>query len=67
MTGTAMKMPRWWPVRKARQVARQAEADADRAHRELVAPLRAMREDDRLTEAVQRDVTRWMRRQGGPA
>jgi hypothetical protein len=54
-----MKMPRWrlWAHRvEARELADEAVAARDRAHREVVVPLRAMRSGDYLTRAIARDI-----------
>jgi hypothetical protein len=54
-----MKKPRWW-VRRAetRRLAEEAEEARDRAHREVVVPLREMRAGDFLTPAIARDIRR---------
>jgi hypothetical protein len=59
--GEAMKMPRWrlWARRvEARELAEEAEAARDRAHREVVVPLRELRSGDHLTPAIARDIRR---------
>lgn len=54
--GGAMRRPRWWPVRKTREIAEQAEAARDRTHRELIEPLRLMRRGDFLTPAIAEEI-----------
>lgn len=56
--GGAMRKPGWWPVRKTRKLAEQAEADRARAHRELIVPLRQMRRGDYLTPAIAEQIRR---------
>ena len=55
---------RWWRMRGPRQttlLADKAEADRDRAIREVVEPLRRMRQGDYLTKAVADDIRRQQR------
>lgn len=56
--GEAMRKPRWPWARKAeaRKLAEEAEAARDRAHREVIVPLREMRAGDFLTPAIARDI-----------
>ena len=56
--GAAMKKPEWWPVRKTRQIADEAEAAAARTHREVSEPLRQMRRGDFLAPAIAEDIRR---------
>lgn len=60
MNGDAvMRKPKWWPApRKTRRIADQAEADRDRAHRELIVPLREMRRGDFLAPAIAEQIRR---------
>ena len=60
----AMRRPGWWPVRKTRKIADAAEAARDRTHREVVVPLRQMRQGDFLTPAVVDDIRRQQQREG---
>lgn len=54
-----MRKPRWLARRaQARELADEAEAARDKAHREVVVPLRAMRSGDFLTPAIARDIRR---------
>jgi hypothetical protein len=59
-----MRRPEWWPVRKTRQLADEAEEAAARTHREVTEPLRKMRQGDHLTPAVVNDIRRQQRREG---
>jgi hypothetical protein len=55
--GEAMRKPRWLARRaETRRLAEEAEAARDRAHREVVVPLRAMRSGDYLTPAIVKDI-----------
>jgi hypothetical protein len=52
-----MRRPRWRERRaEVRKLAEEAEAARDRAHREVVIPLRKMRAGDFLTPAIVRDI-----------
>lgn len=53
-----MRLPGWWPRRPPREsqrLAEQAEADAERVHREVVSPLRQLREGDHIVDVIRRD------------
>lgn len=55
--GEAMRKPRWLARRtQARRLADEAEAARDKAHREVIIPLRAMRSGDYLTPAIVADI-----------
>jgi hypothetical protein len=57
--GAVVRKPRWLANRaEIRRLAREAEAARDRAHREVVVPLREMRSGDFLTPAIARDIRR---------
>ena len=60
--GAVMRRPKWWPVRKSREIADQAEAARDRAYQEVVVPLRQMRRGDYLTPAIAEQIRRQHRR-----
>jgi hypothetical protein len=64
--GAAMKKPRWpWASRaQARELAEEAEAARDKAHREVVVPLRKMRSGDFLSPAIARDIRQQQRESG---
>jgi hypothetical protein len=61
-----MKKPRWpWASRaQARELAEEAEAARDKAHREVVVPLRKMRSGDFLAPAIARDIRQQQRESG---
>jgi hypothetical protein len=61
--GAAVKMPRWLWARKTgtTKLADDAETARDKAHHEVVVPLRAMRSGDFLTPAVIDDIRRRQR------
>jgi hypothetical protein len=57
--GAVVRKPRWLARRaETRRLAEEAEEARDRAHREVVVPLRAMRSGDFLTPAIARDIRR---------
>ena len=61
--GAAMRKPGWWPVRKTKVIADQAEEALDRTHREVIEPLRQMRRGDFLTPAIAEDIRRQQARE----
>lgn len=56
---------RWpWHRRETTIERQQAEARADKVHREVIRPLRQMRRENHLTEAVITDIRRRLRESG---
>ena len=54
-----------WPWHRKTTIERQeAEARADKVHAEVVRPLRQMRRENHLTEAVVADIRRKLRESG---
>lgn len=62
--GGIMKKPGWWPVRRARRLAEQAEAARDKGRTELIEPLRQMRAGDYLTPAIAEEIRHRRKRPG---